>query len=572
MAQARVGAGDQARVDPPRPPAADGWAPDEIRPIRSRLDGGFLGSAVGFALGGVDEAPGQRLSTAQVDALAPYYAKTFDLDEQFVRSELAKVYLYVGGPSANGNAMTIGHHVYMPDAASLKSILGPNGKRWLSHELTHTMQFAAYDGGSPHRFLASYLTGFAVGRDPSQPGSGDGRSVWGALFTGLSVAGEREDQLGSESQGVGDRMLSTVVPAATLSVPVGLFAGGTLALSRVTTGRALLGTGGSVAAGLGTIALPAIAGASIGAAAGTIGSGTSEALGAVAGGVLGASALAAGGALRTRSPLMLAAVGAGVAGASLIGWMSARTSAATTTGWSRSASVITDDGRQVRDRKLDYQHALHDSHWLELDAEATARRFTRGGVGAAGSDTGEQTSTAGRTPDEDSNLADRVGDRIDWGVKLPLLLGLPAAGAIGTGVLAARTGTKVVSETIKEARTPMQAVGIALRQLGAARSGIGNSMAIGASLTVAPLLAGGLLGPLVADATGSNAAGGVGGGVAGAALGGGLLATRVLGRGSGPSRAAWIIGGSLVAGAMGVVAGSAASAARHPHERRYVSA
>lgn len=578
----------QATSDPLRPTGSNGWSPDRIVAVRSRNDGGFVGSALTFALGGVEELPGQRLSVAQVDALAPFYALEFGLDEAYVRRELAKVYLYVGGPSTTaGQAMTIGHHVFLPDSRSLERILSTGGRRWLAHELAHTMQLLAYDGGSPHRFLADYFTSMVVARDPREPGTGQGPAVWGALFTGLRTMGRPEDAIGTGATTLRDRAASTVLPAAAVSLPVAVAAGGGLAAARATTGINLLGTGASMRTGFGVVAAPALTGSVIGSLEDRLGTGWTQTLGAVSGGAIAGATLWAGGAwhlggsggLTQAGPTLgrtgaLGLATAAVVGGAAIGFMSASASANTARGWSSSAQVL----HSLRDRpvgeaprELTYTDALHDAHWGEIDAEAIARTFVRG-------DWKRQLPTggpvSGRTPTAPASLAAKidadVSTRIDWGVKLPLLLGVPTAVGLGAGVLASRTGVTALRSTLRDGRSVRDVIGEAMRQLGSQSRGVGNSLGVGASLTAAPLMAGGLVGPVVFNATGSETAARVGGGAAGAVTAGALLTLLLRGKGSSLIAMSGKVGaGMALAGALGLVAGGVATDALRPHVREY---
>lgn len=576
--------------DAPVPTATDGWSPATLTAVRSRHEGGFFGSALKFASGGVVERPGQRLSTAQVDELAPFYATQFGLDEGFVRAELAKVNVYVGGPSSGGEAVTIGHHVFMPDEQSFEKIMTRPGRRWLAHELAHTMQFLAYEGGSPHRFLADYVKSFVVGRDPQLPGAGDGPLVWGALFTGLRSAGTSEQELGSGASSLHDRFASTVLPAATVSVPVALIAGGGLAAVRATTRMPLLGTGSSTLLGASAIAAPALAGAAIGTFGDTFGDRGSAALGAGAGGALAAGALwrsraftsglgAAmdGGALGNTGKHLgrLGTIGlaaGAVVGAAAIGAASGSASANTTTGWSRSAGILR-DLRSSHDHgeQLGIRAAVHDSHWAEIDAEALARQFIRGAWDKPASGSGP---VAGRIPTMPDPNASRLhadwGDRIDWGVEMPLLVGVPAAVAAGGSVLAARVGTTLLRSSFRDGLTPGQAVSKAFEVLGSDRRGVRNSLGVGSALTVWPLMAGGIAGPLAYQATGSETLAKVGGAGAGALVGGALLTFSLKGRGAGLiATSGRVAAGMVVAGAAGLLSGSVATGAMRPQPRTY---
>jgi len=579
----------QVIADPLRPPGANGWTPDEIVHVRSRNTGGIVGSAVSFALGGVEERPGQRLSTAQVDAIAPFYADKFQLDEGFVRRELAKVYIYVGGPSSEAHgAMTVGHHIFVPTDAGVDRILSPAGKRWLVHELSHTMQFLANEHGSPHTFLADYISALVVGHDPLSPGRSDGPLVWGSLFTGLASAGKTEDDLGRGAASFRERMISSVLPAAVVGVPTALVAGGLVAATRATTGKHLLGSSRGMTLGMGIIAAPAMAGAVAGSYEDTIGKRGAQILGGASGAafagltLLRSGAFSAGGAHAItdagrslgRTAGLSAAVAGAIAGA-VIGFTSATASANTIRGWSRSAAIQTD--LRHRDptnpevaETLSYADTIHDAHWFELDAETLAQQYIRGdwsnptpGVPIEGRDPGAPETLAGTI---DTNLADRV----DWGLKIPLLLGIPLAAGLGAGVLATRTGTRLFDATLREGRSPIEAVKEAVRQLADSRRGIKNSLGVGAALSVAPLMAGGIIGPLVYNATGSALAARLGGAGAGGATAGVLLTLLLRNRGGGLiATSGKVLAGMAVAAGVGFLAGGVATDALRPHERTY---
>ena len=576
----------QSSADPLRPTAADGWSPDKITAVRSRHEGGFLGSALNFTLGGVDEHPGQRLSVAQVDELAPFYAAQFGLDEGFVRTELAKVYIYIGGPAVDNQAMTIGHHVFMPDEASLTRILTKPGKRWLAHELVHTMQYVAYQNSSPQGFLADYFTSMVVGKDPQRPGTGQGPAVWGAFFTGLGTSGKSENEIGNGATTLREKLMSTIVPAAVISIPVAVTAGGALKAARVTTGRHLLGTGNSMGMAITGIATPALAGSAIGLFHDQLGDGWTKVLGAGAGGALAGLAMWKGGAFNVggstavtevgralgRGTAIGLAVGATIGGAA-IGLLSATASANTMQGWSNSASVLHSLHNRPEGeapKELDLQNAIHDSHWLEIDAEAIARRFTREWEKPAPG----APPVEGRTPGGPTGFTDRiesdVASRVDWGVKVPLIVGIPAAIGLGAGVLATRTGVKVLRTTLQEGRPLSDAIGEAMRLLGSNKQGVGNSLGVGASLTLAPLMAGGIVGPIVYNATGSDTAARLGGAGAGAVATGALLTMLLKGRGGSLLTTSGKVGlGMAVAGAIGFMASGVATDALRPGTRSY---
>jgi hypothetical protein len=552
--------------DLPAQPGRDGWSPAELRVVQSRHRGSFPGATLRFAFGGVQEHRGQRLTTAQIDTFAPYFAKEYGMSEAFVRSELGKVYLYTGGPSAMQNAMTIGHHVFLPDENSLRAFESPTNRRWMAHELSHVMQFDAEHGRNVPRYLADYVSGFVVSRAPDTgPGHSDtGRPVWGSLFTALQMSGKREDQLGAPPRSLRDRMVTGAVPGGVIAGTGGMISGGLLAATAASRGGAApLGLRAPFRTGAALFAVPAAAGAAIGMAGGPLGIGTATALGGAAGAVGAAGILGAAGAFAARSPLHLAGVAGLVAGGAVLGASMANITASTARGWSPTTDTRTKHGTDVRGGAYSWDEALHDGHWYELDAEASARQFLRGeqppDTGRA--DTPSNTTTPGRT----------ALDRLDWGLKIPLILGIPTAGGIGAGVLGARTLRELARGAGATRQPGRTAVADALFALGRARRGVGNSFAIGGAVALAPLVAGGIAGQFSGALRGRETLGGsIGGAVAGAGVGGALLRMCLAGRGGGAGRTAWTIAGTALSGVLGTVAGSAAANALHPHERTYL--
>ena len=197
------------------------------------------------------EAPGQRLSTAMVDELAPVYSRQFGLDEQHVRQLLGEVYLYVGGVTDGGRmATTIGTHVFMPSNADLDTILSPGGRRWLAHELAHVLQNSRYDGGSMFGSLSDYGQGLLIGRNPVEPGTGGGPRVWGSVITGGRIVhGDKPGaRPGDPSSDLRDRLQFSLAPAAATGTALGIFTGGLVDAARY-MGRPAATT--AAAAGLG---------------------------------------------------------------------------------------------------------------------------------------------------------------------------------------------------------------------------------------------------------------------------------------------------------------------------------
>ncbi|MCW2955135.1 MAG: hypothetical protein JWO69_4, partial [Thermoleophilia bacterium] len=261
------------------------------------------------------------------------------------------------------------------------------------------------------------------------------------------------------------------------------------------------------------------------------------------------------------------AIGAAAAtlGAAGVGWLTAQASARTVTGWSSSAKVLVElPHRDSASHELSYSEAVHDGHWFEIDAEAVARPLSRGDWKPPAD--GEPVT--GRTP-EPAGRND-LRDRIDWGLTLPLIVGLPAAGVAGGGVVAARVGTKLLDSTVRKGQGPVEAVRTALRLLGSSRSGLANSLAVGAAVTLAPLVIGGLAAPVVGDATDSKVAGRVTGAVVGAVASGVLVGVlnrgRHLGAGMGVAQVA---AGATAGAALGLLSGGVATDAVRPHPRTY---
>jgi hypothetical protein len=480
----------------------------------------------------------------------------------------------------------------MPDAASLERIVSPSGRRWLAHELAHTMQFLSYQQASPHEFLAEYISSLVIGRDPQQPGTGGGQAVWGALFTGLRATGRTEDELNRAAEGLREKLAVSVLPGAVTSLPVAFAAGGALAATRVTSGRRVLGTGNAMTTMLGTVAAPVLAGSAIGMLEDRIGVGGSTALGAIAGGVLAGSALARGGAFSVGGATAATAIGKSVgrgtaiglaAGLTLagmaLGGLAANASANTIRGGAAAADLIsdmrlrTDEGCATCSvlKQLSFQDAMHDAHWLELDAEAIARRFARNEWDRPAPG---DPPVSGRIPSRDPSLLQRidtdVSNRLDWGIKVPLIVGIPAAIGLGAGVLATRTGVTALRTTLRDDKGPVAAIGAALELLGSRRQGLRNSMGVGAAVTVAPLMAGGIAGPIIFNATGSETAARLGGAGVAAVTTGALLTLLMKGRGSGLIAMSGKVGvGMAVAGGLGLLAAGVATDALRPQQRGY---
>jgi hypothetical protein len=286
----------------------------------------------------------------------------------------------------------------------------------------------------------------------------------------------------------------------------------------------------------------------------------------------GSTAITGAGRALGRSGAIGLAAAATIGGAA-IGFLSATASANSISGWSHSADTLHSLANRPSGEApetLTYKDAMHDAHWVEIDAEATARKFVREWEPLPPG----SPPVEGRTPSAPDNLSEKieadVSDRLDWGLKIPLLLGIPAAIGVGTGVLGARTGHTLLKATFEEGLTPLQTVREALHMIGDQSRGLGNSLGVGASVTVAPLIAGGAAGPLFYNATGSTTLARVGGAGTAAVTAGALLTMLLKGRGSSPLSLGIKVGaGMLVAGGLGFMAGGVATEALRPHEREY---
>ncbi len=184
-----------------------GWSPTikESLPISTRAKG-LIRAGLDAWRGVPEQAGGVRLSDAMVGTLTPFFASKLKLDEAVVRDDLTKVRIVAGGPAhdAGGTATTIGHTIYVSDAARAQRMVSWSGRRWLAHELVHTMQWRQSDDAwaSPAQrdraFLNRYLGKFIA----------DGGSVTkGGLVQALRAwlkdrEGERHGD--HEIDGIGD--------------------------------------------------------------------------------------------------------------------------------------------------------------------------------------------------------------------------------------------------------------------------------------------------------------------------------------------------------------------------------
>ncbi|MCW2927958.1 MAG: hypothetical protein JWM86_1926 [Thermoleophilia bacterium] len=140
-----------------------GWAPQlppQLAP--STRPSGLLRGGLAAWRGIPELAAGIALSGVQVALLAPLLAAAASMSEAAVRADLEQVRVQVGGLAAGaGNvATTIGHHVYVSDAARAAQMLSWSSRGWLAHELGHTLQWRRA-GGSDRTFLNRYVGAYA---------------------------------------------------------------------------------------------------------------------------------------------------------------------------------------------------------------------------------------------------------------------------------------------------------------------------------------------------------------------------------------------------------------------------
>jgi hypothetical protein len=154
------------------PPAAEpaGWSPGAVAPSTSTRAPGLLRGGFDAWRGIPERSAGVPLTAVQVAMLAPYLARSMQLNDDVVRSDLERVRLHVGGVAhdAGNMATTIGLNIYVSDAARATRMLSWAGRRWLVHELGHTMQWrrsaspAATDAQRDRTFLNEYVGAYAA--------------------------------------------------------------------------------------------------------------------------------------------------------------------------------------------------------------------------------------------------------------------------------------------------------------------------------------------------------------------------------------------------------------------------
>jgi hypothetical protein len=259
---------------------------------------------------------------------------------------------------------------------------------------------------------------------------------------------------------------------------------------------------------------------------------------------------------------IVGAVGAAAAvvGAGAIGWTTATISANTIGGWSHSTDML-NSVMDRRDSPASFQGALHDSDWYEIDAESSAQDFVHNTLGVHP----KYKQWKGVVPQPRSHPRDLV----DWGLTAPFIAGVPAAAAVGTGVLATRLAF-TWGRDVEHHGTPLNDVKDALALLRSGRRGPLNSYAIGGAVTIAPLMAGGIAGTLLSHAgippTMTKLAST---GIA-ATASGALLTMLLAGRGAGfVSTSPKVVAGMIVGGALGLLSSSLAVGAAHPDQPVY---
>jgi hypothetical protein len=156
-----------------------GWAPTSIVDVPSHRRVGAIKCSFDALRGVTELGNGQPLTDVQVSTLAPFLSKSYDLPEAVVRTDLANTRVYIGGPATKpGWAFTMGTDLYVPGHRELERLLSWDGRRWLSHELGHTMQWRKLDApNNLARTRRDYLQ--YAGQFFRDPGPGHGAIVDG---------------------------------------------------------------------------------------------------------------------------------------------------------------------------------------------------------------------------------------------------------------------------------------------------------------------------------------------------------------------------------------------------------
>ncbi len=155
-----------------RPDATEpaGWSPGPVTPSTSTRAPGLLRGGLDAWRGVPERSAGVPLTAVQVAMLAPYLASSMQLPDATVRSDLERVRVHVGGLAheAGNMATTIGTNIYVSDAARATRMLSWGGRRWLVHELGHTMQWRrsaspeASDAQRDRTFLNEYVGAYVA--------------------------------------------------------------------------------------------------------------------------------------------------------------------------------------------------------------------------------------------------------------------------------------------------------------------------------------------------------------------------------------------------------------------------
>lgn len=156
-------------------PQPAGWKPDVITAVPARRRPGML-VATTDALRGIQElGNGQPLSGAQVRTLTPFLAGAYRLPTAQVSSDLDAVRFYIGGAAADKPryAVQMDHAIYVNAESDLQKMLDWSGRRWLTHELGHVMQWRTAGSWSDldrtRRSVARYAQGMVA--DGARPGA-----------------------------------------------------------------------------------------------------------------------------------------------------------------------------------------------------------------------------------------------------------------------------------------------------------------------------------------------------------------------------------------------------------------
>jgi hypothetical protein len=170
-----------------------GWSPGMVSPAPSSRPGGLISGGLAAWAGKREAALGVALTKTQVNTLAPFLAGQFGAAEAAVRDDLAQVRIQVGGLAhgAGNVATTVGHHIYVSDAKWATHILSWPGRKWLAHELAHTMQWrrvgdaakVTTDAQRDREFLNRYVGAYA---------GYDGKVSEGGFFQALKEIARRK--------------------------------------------------------------------------------------------------------------------------------------------------------------------------------------------------------------------------------------------------------------------------------------------------------------------------------------------------------------------------------------------